>query len=42
MLGVLCIIDCESVSDYIIKLFCALTYPTVIVVCFTMWYSLLR
>jgi len=42
MLSVLYMVDCESVSDYLMKLFWALAYPTFIVVCFVVWYSLLR
>jgi len=42
MLSVLYMVDCESVSDYLLKLFCALAYPTFIVVCSVVWYSLLR
>jgi len=41
-LDVLCIDDCESVSDCLMKLFYALAYPTFIVVCSVVWYSLLR
>jgi len=36
-----CIIDCGSISVCMIKPLLALAYPSVIVVCFTVWYSLL-
>jgi len=42
MLSVLCMVDCESVLDYLMKLFCALPYPTFIIVCSVVWYSILR
>ena len=41
-LGGVCIIDCESISDCMIKPFSALAYPSIIVACSTVWYSLLR
>jgi len=42
MLSVLCMVGCESILDYLMKLFCTLVYPTFIVVCSVVWYSLLR
>jgi len=42
MLSVLCMVGCESVLDYLMKLFCTLAYPTFIVVCSALWYPLLR
>jgi len=41
-LGGVCIIDCESISDCMIKPFSALAYLFIIVVCSAVWYSLLR
>jgi len=41
-LGDVCIIDCESISDCMIKPLLALAYPFVFVVCPAVWYSLLR
>jgi len=41
-LGDVCIIDCESISDCMIKPLLALAYPSVIVVCSAVWYSLLQ
>jgi len=42
MLSVLCMVDGESVLDCLMILFCALAYPTFIIVCSVVWYSLLR
>jgi len=38
----MCIWDCGNISDCMNEVFCPLAYPTFIVVCFAVWYSLLR
>ena len=41
-LSEVCIIDCESISDCMIKPLLALAYPSIFVVYPAVWYSLLR
>jgi len=38
----MCIWDCENIFDCMDEIFCTLAYPTFIVVCSAVWYSLLR
>jgi len=37
-----CMLDCEMYLNPLMKRFYALAYPTFVVVCSAVWYSLLR